>query len=86
MISAPARAARSFGRIEYVIPRVAGHISAPPIPISARQAISTQASGASPPSSEKKAKTTAPRKKIRRRPSKSARRPPVTIRTPKMSA
>ena len=44
------------------------------------------ASGASPPSSEKNAKIAAPTKKIRRRPSRSASRPPVTISTPKISA
>jgi hypothetical protein len=36
----PARPAFSAGRIAKVMPRIAGHISAPPIPISVRQAIS----------------------------------------------
>ena len=65
---------------------MAGHMRAPPIPISARAAISTQMLGAAPPTRLNRAKVPAPRKRIRRRPNMSASRPPVTIRTPKISA
>ena len=68
------------------MPRIAGHIIAPPMPISARQAISQPALCATPPSTEKTAKTPAPMMKIRLRPKMSARRPPTTISTPKVSA
>jgi hypothetical protein len=86
MISAPASAARSSGRMSYVMPSTAGHIMAPPMPISARQAISQSSSCAAPPRTEKKAKIAAPMKNTRRRPIMSASRPPVTISTPKTSA
>ena len=86
MISPPASAARSSGRISYVIPSTAGHIIAPPMPIRARQAISQSSSCAAPPSTEKAAKIAAPMKKMRRRPSMSASRPPVTISTPNTRA
>ena len=46
----------------------------------------TYSFGASPPITEKTAKIVAPIMKIRLRPSRSASRPPVTIRTPKTSA
>ena len=68
------------------MPKTAGHIIAPPTPISARQAISQMSLCANPPSTEKAAKMAAPMKKIRRRPSMSASRPPVTMSTPKTSA
>ena len=68
------------------MPRIAGHISAPPMPCSARQAISQSADWAAPPSSEKPAKNAAPTKKMRLRPNMSASRPPVTMSTPKTSA
>ncbi len=67
-------------------PRMAGHISAPPTPISARQAMSSPTSGTTPHSSEKKAKIEAPTMNMRLRPSMSASRPPVTISTPNSSA
>ena len=67
------------------MPSTAGHISAPPIPIRARLAISQASDCAAPPSSEKTAKMPAPRKKASRRPNRSASLPPVTIRTPKLS-
>ena len=68
------------------MPRIAGHISAPPMPISERVAISQVSLGAAPPSADIEAKIAAPRKKARRRPNMSASRPPVTIITPKVSA
>ncbi len=82
----PARPALSSGRIAKVMPRIAGHISAPPIPISVRQAISQASDCAAPPSADIEAKIAVPRKKALRRPNMSARRPPVTIITPKVSA
>ena len=85
-ISPPARPAFSSGRMSNVIPSTAGHIIAPPTPISARQAISQSSSCAAPASSEKPAKIAAPMKNTRRRPSMSASRPPVTISTPNTSA
>ena len=68
------------------MPRTAGHIIAPPMPISARQTISQMSLWAAPPSTEKAEKIAAPTKKMRRRPSMSASRPPVTISTPNTSA
>ena len=85
-IRAPASAARDAGSAANVIPRIAGHIIAAPMPIATRAAISHSMVGAAPPSAEKTAKITAPMKKILRRPSMSARRPPVTIAIPKTSA
>ena len=68
------------------MPRIAGHISAPPIPIRVRVAISQVSVWAAPPSADIEAKIAVPRKKALRRPNMSARRPPVTIITPKVSA
>ncbi len=82
----PASPALSSGRIAKVIPRIAGHISAPPIPIRVRQAISQVSVCAAPPSADIEAKIAVPRKKALRRPNMSASRPPVTIITPKVSA
>jgi hypothetical protein len=61
-------------------------MSAPPAPITARHAISVMASGASPPTKENTAKIAAPMQNTVRRPSMSARRPPVTMTTPKTTA
>ena len=47
---------------------MAGHIIAPPMPMSARQASSHHASVANPPRTEKKAKTPAPATNSVRRP------------------
>ena len=85
-MSPPARPALASGSRSYVIPIMAGHISAPPAPITARHAISVMASGASPPARENTAKIPAPMKKTVRRPSMSARRPPVTMTTPNTTA
>ena len=68
------------------MPRIAGHIRAPPIPIRARVTISQVSVGAAPPAADIAAKIAAPRKKALRRPNMSASRPPVTIITPKVSA
>jgi len=64
---------------------MAGHIIAPPMPITIRQARSSQMLGAKPPMAEKMAKIEAPMKKIRRRPNMSASRPPVTMAIPNTS-
>ena len=82
----PARPAFSSGRIEKVMPRIAGHIKAPPIPIRVLVAISQVSVCAAPPRADIEAKIAVPRKKALRRPNMSARRPPVTIITPKVSA
>ena len=84
-ISPPASPARAGGSAAKVIPITAGHISAPPSPMPTRAPISTRALGASAPTSEKKAKIAVPMKKILRRPSMSASRPPVTMPMPKTS-
>ena len=68
------------------MPRIAGHIRAPPIPIRTPEPISQVSVWAAPPSADIEAKIAVPRKKARRRPNMSARRPPVTIITPKVSA
>jgi hypothetical protein len=68
------------------MPRIAGHISAPPTPIPTLVAISQGEVWATAPSSEKPANSAAPMKKTRRRPNTSARRPPVTIAIPNVSA
>ena len=60
-------------------------MSAPPIAMIARQAISHQASWARAPSSEKTTKIAIPAKNARRWPKMSPSRPPVTISTPKIS-
>jgi len=85
-ITPPASPAFSDGSRLYVMPRIAGHIIAPPMPIRKREASSTAAFGAKPPSMEKPAKMAAPAMKMRRRPNMSARRPPVTMSTPKTMA
>ena len=82
----PASPALSAGSSSKVMPRIAGHISAPPTPITTRVKISQVSVGAAPPSADIEAKIAVPRKKARRRPNMSARRPPVTIITPKVSA
>ncbi len=68
------------------MPRIAGHISAPPMPISTRLAISQASVGATPPERDIVAKIAEPTKKARLRPNRSASRPPVTMRTPNVSA
>jgi hypothetical protein len=68
------------------MPSTAGHIIAPPMPMSARHTISHTALGATAASSENPTKIAEPTKKTRRRPSVSARRPPVTMSTPKIRA
>ena len=85
-ISPPASPAFDSGSAANVMPRIAGHISAPPIPIPTRAPIRTPRSGDAAPSAEKAANRIEPMKKIRRRPNMSARRPPETIAMPKTRA
>ncbi|MBA2455103.1 MAG: hypothetical protein H0V48_00970 [Nocardioidaceae bacterium] len=54
--------------------------------MSARATMSRNALGAIPASKEETAKIVAPARNIRRRPYRSASRPPVTMKTPKMTA
>lgn len=68
------------------MPRIAGHIIAPPMPIRNRQVSNNPMFGASPPITEKMAKIAVPRKKMRLRPNMSANRPPVTMATPNTMA
>ena len=68
------------------MPRMAGHISAPPTPIAARAAISQYSFCAAPPSTDIVTKIAVPTKKARRRPNRSASLPPVTISIPNTSA
>jgi len=68
------------------MPRIAGHIIAPPMPMVKRPASNNQMSGANPPMTENVAKTPAPMKKMRLRPNMSASRPPVTMATPNTMA
>ena len=51
-MSPPANPAFSFGSSAKVIPRIAGHMSAPPTPIAARAAISQYSFWATPPSTD----------------------------------
>jgi len=78
-----ASAARFLGSTVNVMARTAGHINAPPTHMSARATMSRNALGAIPASKEK---IVAPARNIRRRPYRSASRPPVTMKTPKMTA
>lgn len=61
------------------VARLAGVSRAPPMPCSARAAISVPTSGARPHSSEATANQTAPTTKMRRRPYRSASDPPSRI-------
>ena len=65
---------------------VAGFMRAEPAPWMTRAPISRPALEARPQASEASVKTTSPAMKIRRRPSRSASFPPVSMRTPNVSA
>ncbi len=86
MISPPARPAFFSGSRLNVMASVAGHISAPPRPMSARHRISQMSLGAAAASRENPTNTAEPVKNIRRRPNMSASRPPVIMNTPNTSA
>ena len=74
------------GNVAVMIESVAGFISAAPTPCTVRAAISEVAPAASPHHSDEPVKMTRPVMKIARRPSRSASFPPVSSRTPKVSA
>lgn len=62
--------------------RPAGVMKAAAIPVTKRATISTQPSVAKPPRPEKSTKTTSQPMNIRRRPSRSAARPPSSTKPP----
>ena len=74
------------GKVAVMIDRVAGFMSAEPAPCTTRAPISQPALVARPQKSEATVKMTRPTMKIRRRPNRSASLPPVSMRTPKVSA
>ena len=74
------------GKVATMIESVAGFISAAPRPWTTRAAISTSPPPASPQASDEAVKTTSPITKIRRRPSRSASLPPVSMKAPNVSA
>jgi hypothetical protein len=65
---------------------VAGFIIAAPTPCRIRQVISSSGELASPHSSDATVNTTSPATKIRRRPSRSASLPPVSMNAANVSA
>ncbi|BBM03089.1 hypothetical protein GL2_31630 [Microbulbifer sp. GL-2] len=67
------------------MPRIDGHINAPPIPISALNINNIRISVASPQRIENNTKITLPIKYILLLPNISARRPPEIIKTPNTS-
>ena len=74
------------GKVAVMIESVAGFIRAAPMPWTARAVIKSVALPASPHQSEAPVKTTRPATKIARRPSRSASFPPLSSKTPKVSA
>jgi hypothetical protein len=64
----------------------AGATSAAPAPCTAREIISRTGSWASPPASEAAEKMSSPAANIRRRPNRSAARPPRISKPPKVIA
>ena len=82
--SARLRSAPS-AKVVVMIDRAAGDTIAAPSPWTARAAISHVSDCARPPASEASEKTTRPSMNIRRRPSRSAIRPPSSRKPPKVS-
>jgi len=74
------------GKVAVMIESVAGFIKAAPIPCTVRAAIRSVAVPASPHQSDAPVKITSPAMKIARRPSRSASFPPLSSRTPNVSA
>ena len=74
------------GNVAVMIDSVAGFISAAPIPCTVRAPISIPALFAIPQKNDDAVKITSPNTKIFRRPNRSASLPPVSSRTPKVSA
>ena len=74
------------GNVAVMIESVAGFMSAAPMPWTVRAAISTSGPLARPQARDDAVKITRPLMKIARRPRRSASFPPVSKRTPKVSA
>ena len=72
-------------KVVVTIESAAGERSAAPRPWTARAAISAPSDSAKPPTSEASAKRTSPDMNTRRRPSRSASRPPSSKKPPKVS-
>ncbi|MET3961506.1 hypothetical protein ABIE44_001440 [Marmoricola sp. OAE513] len=72
------------GKVVVMIDSAAGEAIAAPRPWTARAAISQVSFWAKPPASEASAKSAIPIMKTRRRPKKSARRPPRSRKPPKV--
>ena len=75
----------SAGKAFVMIESVAGIMNAAPTPCTARPATSQAWSGARPMAALESAKTTTPKRNMRRRPKMSPSRPPVTSRTANVS-
>ena len=83
---APMARPRSSGANDaWIIARLPGVSSAPPTPCRARAAMSSDAVGASPQSSEAMANQTTPMQNIRRRPYRSPSEPPSRISDARVS-
>jgi hypothetical protein len=85
---APSAVLRSLpsGNVVVRIDSAAGVIIAEPSPCSAREPISAVSLQARPESNDAKLKTTSPTRNTRRRPSRSAARPPSNRKPPNISA
>ena len=82
----PTARARSSGtKHAEMIARLPGTSSAPPIPCSARAAISTSVFGAAPQMTEAAVKEARPNTNTRRRPNRSPSEPPRMISAPRVS-
>ena len=75
----------SGGNVLEMIERVPGIMNAAPTPWTVRPVTSQASLGDSPMKAELAAKSTTPKRNIRRRPNRSPRRPPVTSSTAKLS-
>ena len=82
--SAVLRSAPSL-KVVVTIESAAGETSAAPRPCTARAMISHSSLWAKPPASEASANSSRPEMNIRRRPSRSARRPPSSRKPPKIN-
>ena len=83
----PIAVPRSRGaNVTVMIESVAGFIIAAPTPCTTRAAISISALPARPQASDDAVKIASPTTNMRRRPSRSASLPPVSISAPKVSA
>ena len=80
-----ARPRSPSGKCALMIARLLGTSSAPPIPCTARAAISTPAPGAIAQATDAAVKTATPIAKTRRRPNRSPAAPPTRISAPSIS-